>query len=197
MGPSLVAALLFFYPLISWTQPEDVSVAVRDKHADLQDIVKSGTLRILYQREQRDGAYSVSARERAMLEQFARERQLTLDWVAVDTPWNLIPQLVVGKGDIIVGQGPTLAAGMANQASFTSPWLAQHQQVVVRTDTTRIRAPEDLGYRQVALKRSSPAWPVMKQLVEQYPTMDLVAIPEHVKYDIIMARVASGQYDVA
>lgn len=191
-----MAALFFFYPFILSAQSGNTSVAVSPKHTDLQDIVKRGSLRILYQREQHDGAYSVSARERAMLEQFARERQLTLDWVAVDTPWNLIPQLVAGKGDIIVGQGPVLAAGMANQASFTSPWLAQHQQVVVRTDTTRIRAPEDLGYRQVALKRSSPAWPVMKQLAKQYPAMDLVAIPEHVKYDTIMARVASGQYDV-
>jgi len=196
LGPALAAALLCFNPLVLWAQPGDAPVAVRLKHADLEDIVKRGALRILYQREQRDGAYSVSARERAMLERFAGERQLTLDWVAVETPWNLIPQLVAGKGDIIVGQGPTLAAGMANQASFTSPWLAQHQQVVVRTDTTRIRAPEDLGYRQIVLKQSSPAWPVMKQLAEQYPTMDLVAIPEHVKYDTIMARVASGQYDV-
>ena len=196
LGYALAAALLFFYPFL-WAQPGDVSVAVHYKHTDLRDIVKHGALRILYQRERGVGAYSVSASERAMLERFAEERHLALDWVAVDKSWNLIPQLVAGKGDIIVGQGPTLAAGMADQARFTSPWLAQPQQVVVRTDTTRIRALEDLVYRQVAVKQSSPAWPVMKQLAEQYPAMALVAIPEHVKYDIIMARVASGQYDVA
>jgi membrane-bound lytic murein transglycosylase F len=195
LGSALVAALCF-YPFILWAQPGDASPGESPNYADLQDIIKRGALSVLYQRDQHDGAYPVSSRERVMLEQFAREHHLTLDWIAVDTPWNLIPQLVAGKGDIIVGQGPTLAAGMVDQASFTSPWLAQHQQVVVRTDTTRIRAPEDLGYRQVALKQSSPAWPVMKHLAEQYPTMDLVTIPEYVKYDIIMARVASGQYDV-
>ena len=195
LGPVLMAAL-FFYPFILWAQAGDASAGVTPNYVDLQDIVKRGALRILYQRDQHDGAYPVSARERVMLEQFAQEHHITLDWLAVDTPWSLIPQLIAGKGDIIVGQGPTLAAGMVDQASFTSPWLAQHQQVVVRTDTTRIRALSDLGYRQIALKQSSSAWPIMKQLAEQYPTMELVAIPEHIKYDTIMARVASGQYDV-
>ena len=187
-----MAAALLIYPFTSWAQPGDASA----NYADLQDIIKRGDLRILYQRNQHDSAYPVSARERVILEQFAREHRLKLDWIPVDNSWNLIQHLVAGKGDIIVGQGPKLAAGMVNQASFTSPWLALHQQVVVRTDTTRIRAVEDLAYRQVALKKSSTAWPIMKQLAEKYPTMDLVTIPEHDKYDVIMARVASGHYDV-
>ena len=192
----MAATLFFVCPLILWAQPDVTEIDVRHKHADLQDIIKRGSLRILYQREPGVVTNPVSSRERILLERFAKERQIGLDWVAVDKSSNLIPQLVAGKGDIIVGQGPTLAAGMANQVRFTSPWLAQPQQVVVRTDTTRIHGPEDLVSRQVALQQSSPAWPLMKQLARKYPTMDLVAIPEHVRYDVIMARVASGQYDV-
>ena len=192
-GRVLRVAVLF-YPFVLCAQPD--ILATPDAHIDLQDIVKRGTLRVLYQREQNSGAYPGSVREREILEQFAQEHQLALDWIPVAASWNLIPQLVNGAGDIIVGQGPTLAAGMVNQASFTSPWMAYHEQVVARTDTTRIHALSDLGYRQVALKQSSPAWPAIKQLAEQYPGMDLVVIPEHVGNATIMARVASGLYDV-
>jgi membrane-bound lytic murein transglycosylase F len=187
---------MFLCPFTLRAQPGSAPVDKDHSYADLQDIVKHGALRILYQRDQHDSAYPVSARERVMLEQFAREHDISLEWIPVAARWNLIQQLVTGKGDIIVGQGPTLAAGMVDQASFTSPWLAQHPQVVVRANTTRIHAPKDLAYRQVAIKKSSTAWPVMKKLTEQYPTMELVVIPEQDNYDAIMARVANGQYDV-
>ena len=191
---TVLAAVALSFPFTAWAQAATVD---KDPgYNDLQDIVNRGTLRILYQRDQQDGAYRVSPRERVMLEQFARERAVSLEWIPVNARWNLIPNLVDGKGDIIVGQGPALAAGMVDQASFTSPWLAQHPQVVVRSNTTRIQSPKDLAYRQVAIKKSSPAWPVMEKLAEQFPTMELVTIPEDDKIDAIMARVASGQYDV-
>jgi len=177
-------------------EPAENPVTTTSTSGDLQDIVKRGTLRVLYQRGQNTGTYRVSARERDLVEQFSREHKVALEWIVVDYSWNLVPQLIAGRGDIIVGQGPTLAAGMVNQARFTSPWLAQHQQVVVRTDTTQIRSLDDLGYRQVALKHSSPAWPILKQLAAQYPAMDIVVIPENLTYETIMARVANGQYDV-
>ncbi|MGH8119689.1 MAG: transglycosylase SLT domain-containing protein [Gammaproteobacteria bacterium] len=188
--------MILFCPLVLGAEPTEGPVAASSTPGDLQDIVNRGALRILYQLGQNTGDHPVSIHERELLEQFAREHRVSLEWIAVDNSWNLIPRLVAGEGDIIVGQGPALAAGMANQARFTSPWQAQHQQVVVRADTTRIRSLDDLGYRQVALKQSSLAWPVLKQLAEQYPAMDLVVIPEDLSYETILARVAKAQYDV-
>ena len=193
---SMLALTILFCPLTLRAEPDAVPVPTNSTPCDLEDVVDRGALRVLYQRGQHTGTYPVSVHERELLEQFSREHRVSLEWIAVDYSWNLIPRLVAGAGDIIVGQGPTLAAGMVNQARFTSPWQAQHQQVVVRTDTTYIQTLGDLGYRQVALKQSSPAWPIVKQLAKQYPAMDVVTIPEDLTYETIMARVANGHYDV-
>jgi membrane-bound lytic murein transglycosylase F len=107
-----------------------------------------------------------------------------------------LPELIVGRGDIIIGQGMSIAAGTHDQIRFTSPWVASRQQVIVRSNTTRIESLADLVSRQIALKKSSPAWPIMEKLVANNPTMDLVVIPETLSQERIMARVASGQYDL-
>mgnify|MGYP003334680926 CR=1 FL=1 len=178
--------------LTSWAQPG----AAREEYSSQYLPDPPGVMRVLF-REDARGAVTVSTREREMLARYAAEHRLRLQWIPVASPWNLIPQLVAGRGDIIVGEGPDLTAGMSGKARFTSSWVnARRMQVVVRTGTTRIRALADLGDRQVALKPSSLAWPVMEQLAGQYPSMDLIPIPESLPDETVMARVASGHYDI-
>ena len=162
---------------------------------DFNDIVKSGKLRILYA-ARNPTSHSIASVERLMLERFAQEHNLAMEWIESDSQWNLLPELIAGRGDIIIGQGMSIAAGTHNQIRFTSPWVASRQQVIVRSNTTRIESLADLVSRQIALKKSSPAWPIMEKLVANNPTMDLVVIPETLSQERIMARVASGQYDL-
>lgn len=180
----------------------------------LDRIIQSGRLRVLYE-ARHSGALSaigvmiksflhkaeadnlpIASVEREMLERFAREHGVQLAWIPVKQAWQLIPSLIKGQGDIIVGQGQSIAAGMVDQARFTLPWIASRQQVVVRADTTRINSLADLASRQVALKPASPAWPIVAELAADNPTLDLTAIPEQMPDEKIMARVASGQYDI-
>jgi membrane-bound lytic murein transglycosylase F len=162
---------------------------------DFDGIAASGKLRILYAVE---NSYSVSGTsvERLMLERFAQEHDLVLEWIASDSQWNLLPNLVTGKGDVIIGQGQSVAGGMNDKLLFTSPWIASQQQVVVRSNTTRINSLEDLVSRQVALKKSSPVWHLIEDLADRNPTMDIEIIPESMTQEQIMARVISGQYDL-
>lgn len=162
---------------------------------DLDSIIRSGKLRVLYQSRQ-PGSLPVSNTEKTMLSRFAREYGLDLEWVPADARWGLLPKLVAGEGDIIVGHGRSIAAGMLEQVRFTLPWVTSHQQVIARADTTQISSLDDLAARQIALQKSSPAWPVMQDLAEKIPTMDLVLIPENLTQETIMNRVASGQYDL-
>ena len=162
---------------------------------DLDAIVQSGKLRVLYQKRQA-GSLPVSSTEKTMLERFARENNLVLEWIPTNARWDLLPELVTGEGDIIVGNGRSIAAGISNQVRFTLPWITSRQQVIARADTTRINSLDDLAARQIALQKSSPAWSTVKELAEKIPTMDLVLIPENLSQVTILNRVASGQYDL-
>lgn len=162
---------------------------------DIDGIAASGKLRVLYTA---DNSYSVSTTsvERLMLERFAQEHNLVLEWIASKSQWNLLPDLVAGKGDVIIGQGQSIAGGMNDKLLFTSPWIASRQQVVVRSNTTRINSLDDLVSRQVALKKSSPVWHLIEDLATSNPTMDIEVIPDSMTQEQIMARVISGQYDL-
>lgn len=174
----------------------DDSPSVADKHRDFDHILRAGELRVLYH-SRLPYSLSITATEQAMLEKFTREYDLALNWIPVENSWSLLPELAAGKGDIIVGQGRSIAGGMTGLARFTLPWVTSQQQVVARANTTRITSLDDLARRQVALKRSSPMWQVMQELAQNNPSMDLTIIPEALPQEIIMDRVASGQYDLA
>ncbi len=165
------------------------------KNTDELQLVEDGSLRVLYQGSDED-MENITRKERGLVEQFAEENGLKTKWVAVDEDWQLMRALINGRGDIILGQGESLASGMSEQIKFTYSWGTTRQQVVVRTDTTQIRCLEDLLVRQIALKKSSPAWSVLEKYLPDNPTMDLMEIPESSSLDEIMLRVASGQYDV-
>jgi len=192
--PSSVYLHERLYNAVDFSVVQDTSLAGYVRN-DFDDIVKSGQLRILYAKRNPD-SLSIANVERIMLEKFAQEHDLALQWITSDSSWDLLPELVAGRGDIIIGQGMSIAAGTHDQIRFTSPWITSRQQVIVRSNTTQIKALEDLASRQIALKKSSPVWPVINELAASNPTTGLVVIPESLSQEQIMARVASGQYDL-
>jgi len=175
--------------------PLSSSFAAEPQHASEIELTKSGSLRVLYQ-GLTDQLSSITQKEYDLVEQFALENQLATEWIAVEEDWQLMPSLIEGRGDIIIGQGESLESGLSDQISFTYSWGTTTQQVVVRTDTTQINRLEDLLVRQIALKKSSPAWSILERYLAENPTMDLHVIPEDATLEKIMLRVASGEYDV-
>jgi membrane-bound lytic murein transglycosylase F len=174
--------------------PFSSSIATELQHTSEIELTKKGSLRILYQDSNK--VQFITQKEHGLVEQFALENQLTTEWVAIEEDWQLMQALINGNGDIIIGQGESLASGLSDQIKFTYSWGATRQQVVVRTDTIQIRRLEDLFVHQVALKKSSPTWSILEKYLAENPTMDLVAIPETRTLDEIMVRVAKGEYDV-
>jgi len=175
--------------------PISSSFATELQHVSEIELTKKSSLRVLYQ-DLNNQLQSIAQKERDLVEQFALENQLTTEWIAVEENWQLMPSLIEGRGDIIIGQGESLASGLLDQISFTYSWGTTTQQVVVRTDTTQISRLEDLLVRQIALKKTSPSWPILEKYLPENPTMDLVAISEDATLEEIMTRVASGEYDV-
>jgi peptidoglycan lytic transglycosylase F len=165
------------------------------QHASEIELAKKGSLRILYQGLETQ-LPPIAQKEHTLIEQFAIENQLATEWIAVEENWQLMPSLIEGRGDIIIGQGESLTSGLSDQVRFTYSWGTTRQQVLVRTDTTQITRLEDLLVRQIALKKSSPSWSILEIYLPENPAMDLVAIPEEETLEEIMMRVASGEYDV-
>ena len=181
--------------LILVIAPVSSSFATELQHATEIELTKQGSLRVLYQ-EIESQAQPIAQKEHELVEQFALENQLNTEWISVKEDWQLMSSLIDGRGDIIIGQGESLAAGMSDQIRFTYSWGTTTQQIVVRTDTTQISRLEDLLVRQIALKKSSASWSILEKYLAENPAMDLVAIPEAATLEDIMMRVASGEYDV-
>ncbi|MBM2830785.1 MAG: Peptidoglycan lytic exotransglycosylase [Gammaproteobacteria bacterium] len=140
-----VVVLCCFPPLVfsedpgTGTTPDSRAI----NGAFLGEIVQQGALRVLYYSQLQDPR-TISGVEKEMLETFAKEHHLALKWITVAAPWQLVPKLLAGTGDVIIGQGKSLAAGMSDQMIFTSSWTASRQQIVVRKDTTQITRLDDL-----------------------------------------------------
>ncbi len=175
--------------------PISSSFATELQHATEIELTKQGSLRVLFQGTDSQ-AQSVAQKEYDLVKLFALENQLNIEWISVEKDWQLISSLIDGRGDIIIGQGESLAAGMSDQIRFTYSWGTTTQQIVVRTDTTKISRLEDLFDRQIALKKSSNSWSILEKYLVENLAMDLVAIPEAATLEEIMMRVASGEYDV-
>ena len=156
---------------------------------------ETDALRVLYYQEALETS-AINDRERSLLEQFSSEYGLDLQLITVDKPWQLIPELLKGKGNIIAGQGEHLMAGMQDQARFTLPWGINRLQLITRSDAKHIDNPEKIIFRQVTVKKSSVAWSQLEQLAKTSPTMSLIAIPEDINNHEIFTRMISGEYDV-
>lgn len=156
---------------------------------------QSTALRVLYYR-QFQNSLGLSDVERRLIEAFAAEHELTPEWIEVDQPWQLMNRLLEDEGDVIAAHGDELIAGMQGKVSMLEPWEVSLQQVVARQDSARINKPEDLAYRQLALKQSSPVWDLINQLMESHPGMDIIPIPESMPEDEILELVKTGEYDL-
>lgn len=138
----------------------------------------------------------ISQTERQLIEEFAYLNDLDLSWIYVDNSWELLPELINGKGDIIVAQDQRLSASIQNEINYTHVWANATFKIVERADNSRISRSEDLAGRQVAAYKNSPVWNKLHELSKTQVGMVLQEIPPSVSYDEIMQRVKTAQYDL-
>jgi membrane-bound lytic murein transglycosylase F len=157
---------------------------------DLPELRARGEVRIVC----RLGASGIilDPAERELLEAFARSQGLRAEFAGAERH-ALLTALQSGRADIAAG---TLGVEVQEGVHFTLPWGVSGVQVVGRMGAGRLRNESDLTTRQVAAKRSSPAWGQLERLASSNPTMDLVAIPESEDIEALLAGVTSGRYDL-
>lgn len=135
--------------------------------------------------------------EKDLLTEFAREQNLKPVWKTFNNTEELFSYMDRIRGDLIIADYEDSRIELGEPVEYSFPWGFSSQQVVVRSDSDRLKDIRDLVTRQVAAKKSSPAWPELKSMLEGNPGMDLLALPEHMDTETVLSGVSTGLYDVA
>jgi membrane-bound lytic murein transglycosylase F len=143
------------------------------------------------------GARVMSAYEQELLAQFAAAQGLKQVYVPVADTDTLYRSLLRDEADMTVSLNAADAGQYTGHILHTLPWGVSRRQLVGRAGSNTVNSLSDLSVRQVALKRSSPVWPVLHDLKTRHPGMELLNIPEHTDVTEILERVNSGYYDLA
>ena len=104
---------------------------------------------------------------------------------------------------LLQGYGDLIAAGLTpNDDRSTNGMVSSRhynmaiETLVGRADETIIRRPEDMIGRTVAVRRRSSYWNTAEELLSRGIDFELVAVPEAIETEEIVAGVASGEYDL-
>ncbi len=178
---------------VSKLENSDATNVLPDNH-NLSAIKERKVLRVLL--HQNTNECVISQTERQLIEEFANLNDLKLSWIYVENRWELLPELIKGKGDIIAAQDQSLSARIQDEINFTHVWANATFKIVERADNSRITRNEDLAGRQVAAYKNSPVWDKLLELSKTQVGMVLQEIPSTVSHDEIMQRVKTAQYDL-
>ncbi len=162
---------------------------------DLDAIFEQGILRVLLQKKNDDCI--VSKTEKLLIEEFANTHGLKINWFYVNNEWELVSELIVGNGDVVVGQNQSLVSKLHNQINFTHAWTSASYKIVQRRNNSHIKHIQDLTGRHVAAYKASPVWSYLVELSKTQTGMVVQEIPKFDSYEKALERVKTGQYDLA
>lgn len=134
--------------------------------------------------------------ERNLAAEFASSLGLEPVWVVVSQRDQLIPTLLEGRGDLIAAN-LTVTAERREHIAFSAPIDHVREQIVTRVEDSAVTGVEDLAGREVAARTSSSFWGTLDSLRAVVDGIGVVAAPEDLETDEILAAVAAGDYDVA
>ncbi|MEX2352981.1 MAG: hypothetical protein WD709_02250, partial [Gammaproteobacteria bacterium] len=135
--------------------------------------------------------------EKGLLEEFAASQNLEPLWVYVNDTDAVDEKLASGQGDIVARVNRQVSADLNDAVLYTMPWGLSRQQLIGRAGGNKAGTLEDLSVRQVALKKSSPAWSILSGLSDDHHGMELLEIPEETETRSVLERIKTGHYDLA
>lgn len=127
---------------------------------------------------------------------FAEREGLRLEVIVPPDGEDLLSWLVEGKGDLIAAAITPTEERRKQDVLFSRPYNYVSQVVVTRALDTELDSIEDLHGRRFHVRRSSSYWETLKTLQASGVHFDLVAVPEDIETEEILARVATHEYDL-
>jgi membrane-bound lytic murein transglycosylase F len=134
--------------------------------------------------------------EYELAREFARRHRMRVEVVVAERHDQLIPMLLEGRGDVVAAFLTPTEARRQRGVAFSRPYHFAVQQVVARAGEPVPGAPVDLAGRTLVLRKSSAYWETAEALQRLGVGVRLEAAPEDLDVEGIVARVASGEYDL-
>jgi membrane-bound lytic murein transglycosylase F len=128
---------------------------------------------------------------------FAEKNAMRLEVIVPPTREDLFPYLREGKGDLIAASltaSPERAA--AEKVRFTNAYARASKLIVTRVGATAPKELKDLAGRTFWVRKSSSYWPLLEKIRDSGIALKIEPVPEDVETEEIIAKVASGDYDL-
>jgi len=195
-SPALLAALNTFL-----TKMKLAHARPSVSQEDLPSIKEHGVLRVLTRNN--PATYflwrgELLGFEYELARHFAKKHKLRVEMVVPPSREDLIPWLLEGKGDVIAASMTISSEREAQGVAFSRPYFKASEIVVTRADEPddRLKGPKDLAGRTFVVRRSSSYWHTLEALKGQGIALTLEAAPEDLETEEIIAKVATGEYDL-
>lgn len=143
------------------------------------------------------GVDVLTRQERELVLEFSSAESLLPEWISAGNTAAIRARLQQGDIDMVISVDNTLLEQIEGDVLYTLPWAVSRQQVIGRRDSNGNISLEDLAVRQVAIRRTSPAWPLLSRMAAQHSSMEILPVEEEVSTETILERVSSGEYDLA
>ncbi len=134
--------------------------------------------------------------EYELAKHFARQHGLRVEMVVPPSRDQLLPWLQQGKGDIIAASLTIEEKHGQEGTHFSRPYNQASSILISRREEVGLDSPEGLYGRTVVVRQSSASWKTLKKLQDQGIPFHLQAAPEGLEDSELIARVASGEYDL-
>jgi membrane-bound lytic murein transglycosylase F len=174
-------------------QPEEINLG------DLPSIQERKVLRVLMRNNA--AAYflwrgELLGFEYELAKEFAKRQGLRLQVVVPPDHKSILPWLLEGRADIAAAFLTPTETRKAMGVTFSRPYHYAPELVVARAGEQHLASPSDLAGRTLVVRRSSSYWNTLEKLRKAGIALDIAAAPEDLETEEIIARVASGEYDL-
>jgi membrane-bound lytic murein transglycosylase F len=129
------------------------------------------------------------------LQRFADENYLRLEVIMLAEFKQLIPALLAGKGDAIASN-LTITETRKKLLSFTKPITETFEYLVTGINSKPLTSAKNLKGREVVYQQGKAYEETAQGLAKVYPQLTLRMIDTQVDSELMMDKVAAGEFDI-
>ncbi|MFV2054994.1 MAG: transporter substrate-binding domain-containing protein [Thiohalomonadales bacterium] len=135
--------------------------------------------------------------EYELVKEFSKKQGLRLEMIVVPARDQLKDWLLEGRGDLIAASMSIRPLNIVQSSLiFSDRYNSVNEVIVMRSDDKSIETLEDLQGRKIYVRQSSSYWNSLSKLKQTGLAFDLMAVPEIMETEEIIAKVADGSYDL-
>ncbi|WP_455366312.1 transporter substrate-binding domain-containing protein [Kaarinaea lacus] len=134
--------------------------------------------------------------EYELVRHFADTLQLRLEMVVVPSRDLLTQWLLEGKGDVIAASITVPKDNDNEQLRYSRAYDKVFEIVVGRSKEDEVDNVDQLRGRSFHVRKSSSYWRTLTELNKNGAALKIKLVPEHEETEEIIAKVASGEYDL-